>query len=52
MRMCLKFFTSLPISKDTSFPSGISFCLSASPICRTISPLRGAGRSAHCCQAA
>lgn len=41
----------LPISKDTNFPRGSNFSLRAFPICRTISPLRGAGSSTHFCQA-
>lgn len=38
----------IPISKDTKHPSGLRFFLSSSPICRTISPLAGAGIDAHC----
>lgn len=47
----IKTFLHLPISRETSCPKGVSFLLRASPICRTISPLFGAGSSTQVLQA-
>lgn len=41
-------YQGLPISKDTNCPNGFKLFLSSSPICRTNSPLAGAGNVAHC----